>query len=62
MLEKRIRDDVNHTIVFFEIPADDVAKMKDFYKAVFDWKVIDIPGQDMEYTIFTQFRPTRTAC
>jgi predicted enzyme related to lactoylglutathione lyase len=52
MLEKRIRDDVNHTIVFFEIPADDVAKMKDFYKAVFDWKVIDIPGQDMEYTIF----------
>jgi uncharacterized protein len=43
---------LNHTIVFFEIPADDVAKMKDFYKAVFDWKAIDVPGQDMEYTIF----------
>lgn len=43
---------MNHTIVFFEIPADDVAKMKDFYKAVFDWKAIDVPGQDMEYTIF----------
>ncbi len=52
MLEKRIRDDVNHTIVFFEIPADDVAKMKEFYRAMFDWKVIDIPGQDMEYRIF----------
>lgn len=38
--------------MFFEIPADDVAKMKDFYKAVFDWKAIDVPGQDMEYTIF----------
>jgi predicted enzyme related to lactoylglutathione lyase len=43
---------VNHTIVFFEIPADDVAKMKEFYRAMFDWKVIDIPGQDMEYSIF----------
>jgi predicted enzyme related to lactoylglutathione lyase len=43
---------LNHTIVFFEIPADNVAKMKDFYKAVFDWKAIDVPGQDMEYTIF----------
>ena len=52
MLEKKNRDDVNHTIVFFEIPADDVARMKDFYKAVFDWKAIDVPDQDMEYTIF----------
>ena len=26
--------------------------MNDFYKAVFDWKAIDISGQDMEYTIF----------
>ena len=43
---------MNHTIVFFEIPADNVAKMKDFYKAVFDWKVIDVPGQDIDYSIF----------
>jgi len=43
---------LNHTIVFFEIPANDVAKMKDFYGEVFGWKAVDIPGQDKEYTIF----------
>jgi predicted enzyme related to lactoylglutathione lyase len=41
---------MNHTIVHFEIPADDLEKMKDFYKAVFDWKLIDLKG-DVEYVM-----------
>jgi uncharacterized protein len=41
---------VSHTIIHFEIPADDVEKMKDFYKEVFDWKFIFRP--DMNYYVF----------
>jgi predicted enzyme related to lactoylglutathione lyase len=41
---------VNHTIVHFEIPADDVEKMMGFYKAVFDWKLIDLRGK-VEYVM-----------
>lgn len=41
---------MNHTIVHFEIPADDVEKMKGFYKAVFDWKLIDLKGE-VDYTM-----------
>jgi predicted enzyme related to lactoylglutathione lyase len=41
---------MNHTIVHFEIPADNVDKMKRFYVNVFGWKTVDIP--QMEYIMF----------
>ena len=40
---------MNHTIIHFDIPADDVDKMRDFYKAVFDWKFTFI--SQMDYNI-----------
>ena len=43
---------MNHTVIHFEIPADDVEKLKGFYSAVFGWKLVDIP--EMEYvSVFT---------
>ena len=30
---------MDHTIVHFEIPADDVAKIKNFYGDLFGWKM-----------------------
>ena len=39
---------MSHTVIHFEIPADDLDKMKAFYKNVFDWKYTDIPA--MQYT------------
>ncbi len=41
---------MNHTIVHFEIPADDLDKMKRFYGNVFGWKIVDIPR--MDYVMF----------
>lgn len=38
-------DKVQH----FEIPADDMARAKKFYGAVFGWKIQDVPG--MEYAM-----------
>lgn len=37
------------SVVHFEIPADDVARAKEFYRSVFDWQVQDMP--EMDYTI-----------
>jgi uncharacterized protein len=36
------------SIVWFEIPADDVERAKSFYGALFDWKIEKFPGL-MEY-------------
>ena len=36
-------------IVHFEIPADDVARAKDFYGSIFEWGLDDMEG--MDYTI-----------
>ena len=35
---------MDHTIVHFEIPANDVDKLKRFYEEVFDWKITQIDG------------------
>jgi len=35
---------VDHTIVHFEIPADDIQKMKNFYGKLFGWKIEKTPG------------------
>jgi predicted enzyme related to lactoylglutathione lyase len=39
---------LDHTIVHFEIPANDVAKIKKFYSDLFGWKIEKLLG-DMEY-------------
>jgi uncharacterized protein len=36
-------------IVHFEIPADDIARAKDFYGSIFGWQLDDMEG--MDYTI-----------
>jgi uncharacterized protein len=36
-------------IVHFEIPADDVARAKEFYGSIFEWELQDFP--EMQYTI-----------
>jgi uncharacterized protein len=36
-------------VVHFEIPADDVARAKEFYGSVFEWELQDLPG--MDYTM-----------
>jgi predicted enzyme related to lactoylglutathione lyase len=38
---------VDHTIIHFEIPADNVEKIKTFYTDLFGWKIQKLPG--MEY-------------
>jgi len=35
-------------VIFFEIPADDLARARKFYGTVFDWKMNEIPA--MHYT------------
>jgi uncharacterized protein len=36
-------------IVHFEIPADDIARAKEFYGSIFEWELEDMQG--MDYTI-----------
>ena len=39
-------------VVHFEVPADDVERAKEFYKKVFDWKLIDFnPGYTIARTV-----------
>jgi uncharacterized protein len=35
---------LDHTIVHFEIPANDVERLKRFYEEVFGWKITLLPG------------------
>ncbi len=35
---------MDHTIVHFEIPANDIDKLKAFYEQVFGWKIIPTAG------------------
>lgn len=37
---------MNHTIVHFEIPANDLEKLAGFYRSLFGWKVEAVPGMD----------------
>ncbi len=39
---------MNHTIVHFEIPANDPEKLADFYRNLFGWKIEKAEGE-MEY-------------
>ena len=43
---------MDHTIVHFEIPAQDVEKLRKFYSKLFGWKIEKFPGpasESMEY-------------
>jgi predicted enzyme related to lactoylglutathione lyase len=44
---------VDHTIVHFEIPADDVEKLKKFYSELFGWKIEKTPGPVEYWSIQT---------
>jgi predicted enzyme related to lactoylglutathione lyase len=44
---------VDHTIVHFEIPANDLEKLKKFYSLLFGWKIEQMPGQVEYYGIYT---------
>jgi predicted enzyme related to lactoylglutathione lyase len=35
---------VDHTVVHFEIPANDAEKLSKFYGKLFGWKIIKMPG------------------
>jgi predicted enzyme related to lactoylglutathione lyase len=40
---------LNCTIVHFEIPANDVNKLREFYQDLFGWKFIHAPTPSMDY-------------
>lgn len=44
---------MNHTIMHFDIPADDVEKLKRFYENVFGWKIEKTPGPVDYWLIYT---------
>ena len=35
---------MDHTVVHFEVPADDVEKLRKFYSELFGWKIERMPG------------------
>lgn len=41
---------MDHTIIHFEIPANDVEKLKAFYERIFGWKIIQASGP-IEYWV-----------
>ena len=41
---------MDHTVVHFEIPANDVERLRKFYAELFGWKIEKMPGP-MEYWI-----------
>ncbi len=51
---------MKHTIVHFEIPADDVERAKTFYSALFGWQLSNMPGFD-NYWVFDTGDPDRDA-
>jgi hypothetical protein len=40
---------LDHTIIHFEIPAENVQVLKNFYEAVLGWKIIKAPLGGMDY-------------
>jgi len=39
-----VKTKMDHTIVHFEIPAEDVERLKSFYEKVFGWKIVPTGG------------------
>lgn len=44
---------MDHTIIHFEIPAEDVTKLRQFYSELFGWKIERAPGPIEYYVIET---------
>lgn len=44
---------MKHTIVHFELPADDVARAKAFYEALFGWTIEPVPGMGDYHGVVT---------
>lgn len=44
---------MDNTIIHFEIPANDLEKLKTFYSKLFNWKIIRLPGPIEYYMIQT---------
>ena len=44
---------VDNTIVHFDIPANDLEKLKTFYSKLFNWKIVRAPGPIEYYLIYT---------
>lgn len=44
---------MKHTIVHFEIPADDIERAKKFYAELFGWQFSTPPGYDDYWTFYT---------
>jgi predicted enzyme related to lactoylglutathione lyase len=44
---------VDHTIVHFEIPANDVEKLRKFYGDLFGWRIEKYPGPTVYYMLET---------
>src|SRR5207249_12114913 len=42
-----------HTLVHFEIPTNDPAKVSRFYEQLFGWKFSKIPAGDMDYWLIS---------
>ena len=42
---------MDHIIVHFEIPADNVEELSKFYSKLFDWKIIHSPVEGMDYWV-----------
>jgi predicted enzyme related to lactoylglutathione lyase len=42
---------MNGQVVHFEIPADDLARAQEFYRAAFGWQINSMPG--MDYSLVT---------
>lgn len=42
---------MDHTVIHFEIPANNIEKLKDFYEKLFDWKIIHSPAGGMDYWV-----------
>ena len=44
---------LDHTVVHFEIPADDIEKIRSFYQSLFGWKFAKYPGPTTYYLVET---------
>jgi predicted enzyme related to lactoylglutathione lyase len=44
---------MDHTVIHFEIPANNVEKLRKFYAGLFGWKIEKIPGPIEYWTIGT---------
>jgi predicted enzyme related to lactoylglutathione lyase len=42
---------MDHTVIHFEIPANDLQELKKFYSKLFKWKFVQMPTEGMDYWV-----------